>query len=332
MIKEITIENFKSIKKLSLECRRINILIGEANTGKSNILEAIGLLGFYGFFRMLRNIVKDILKEFVRFFTFDEIFYGKEVSQNSVIQIENTKIELGFKKREGIIKFYQNEKQEDVFSFDIKGNLTGEPRDTPLLPEPFAKFKLYRFKQLEKYEHIEDVNFLLPVSGYNLWSVIKITPKLKNLLIRLMKSEKIEFAFNHEKFTYDFILHINEEPAILSYSSLSDTFKRLIFYLTAIKSNKNSVILFEEPETHSFPAYTHYIAEIIALDKENQYFISTHNPYFLIPIIEKTEADEINIFHVKKQNNQTIAERIDERKIWKMSSEGIDIFFNIEKI
>ncbi|MCP4551015.1 MAG: AAA family ATPase, partial [Bacteroidetes bacterium] len=43
MIKEIRIENYKSIQKLKLNLGRITVLIGENGGGKSNILEAIAL-------------------------------------------------------------------------------------------------------------------------------------------------------------------------------------------------------------------------------------------------------------------------------------------------
>ncbi len=43
MIKEIGIDNFKSIQNLKLELGRITVLIGENGGGKSNILEAIAL-------------------------------------------------------------------------------------------------------------------------------------------------------------------------------------------------------------------------------------------------------------------------------------------------
>ena len=45
LIKNLHIKNFKSVRDLSLECDRINIFIGKPNAGKSNILEAISLLG-----------------------------------------------------------------------------------------------------------------------------------------------------------------------------------------------------------------------------------------------------------------------------------------------
>ncbi|RLF84116.1 hypothetical protein DRN48_06315, partial [Thermococci archaeon] len=49
MIKTLTIKNFKSIKSLKLDCKRVNVFIGKPNVGKSNILEAIGILSFGGY-------------------------------------------------------------------------------------------------------------------------------------------------------------------------------------------------------------------------------------------------------------------------------------------
>ena len=46
MIPSLEIKNFKSIKSLKLGCKRLNIFIGEPNTGKSNILESIGMFSF----------------------------------------------------------------------------------------------------------------------------------------------------------------------------------------------------------------------------------------------------------------------------------------------
>ncbi|MDY7016580.1 MAG: AAA family ATPase [Cyanobacteriota bacterium] len=43
MIREVLIENYKSIQKLKLDLGRINIFIGENGCGKTNILEAIAL-------------------------------------------------------------------------------------------------------------------------------------------------------------------------------------------------------------------------------------------------------------------------------------------------
>jgi predicted ATPase len=43
LVREVSIENYKSIRKLTLELGRVNVLIGANGSGKSNILEAIAL-------------------------------------------------------------------------------------------------------------------------------------------------------------------------------------------------------------------------------------------------------------------------------------------------
>ena len=48
MIERIIIENFKSIRKLDLELKPINILVGANGAGKSN---------FVAFFELARNII-----------------------------------------------------------------------------------------------------------------------------------------------------------------------------------------------------------------------------------------------------------------------------------
>jgi predicted ATP-dependent endonuclease of OLD family len=48
VITKLKIERFKSIRALALDCRRINLFIGEPNVGKSNILDALGLLSWCG--------------------------------------------------------------------------------------------------------------------------------------------------------------------------------------------------------------------------------------------------------------------------------------------
>lgn len=57
MIKKLLIKNFKSVKELTIELNpKINIFVGENDSGKSTILEALsiittGRLHFYSFER-----------------------------------------------------------------------------------------------------------------------------------------------------------------------------------------------------------------------------------------------------------------------------------------
>ena len=114
------------------------------------------------------------------------------------------------------------------------------------------------------------------------------------------------------------------------YHLISDTLQRIVFYLTAILSNKDSMLVFEEPEAHAFPYYTKYLAEIIASDK-NQYFISTHNPYLLLSLLEKTPKDEIGIFITYFEDYQTKIKRLGDEELKEIMDLEIDVFFNIER-
>lgn len=44
MIETITIKNFKSITQINLSLGNVNVFIGANGSGKSNILEAIGMV------------------------------------------------------------------------------------------------------------------------------------------------------------------------------------------------------------------------------------------------------------------------------------------------
>jgi len=52
MIRNLKIERFKSLVKLELELGRINVFVGANGSGKSNLLEAIGILGAAAFGRV----------------------------------------------------------------------------------------------------------------------------------------------------------------------------------------------------------------------------------------------------------------------------------------
>ncbi|MCK5136501.1 MAG: ATP-binding protein [Bacteroidales bacterium] len=84
----------------------------------------------------------------------------------------------------------------------------------------------------------------------------------------------------------------------------------MIFYTIAIKSNKESLILFDEPDSNTFPFYTKFLAERIALDETNQFFITTHNPYLLLSLIEKSKIEDLNVFITQMEDYQTIVTKL----------------------
>ena len=81
-VKNIKIENFKSIKNLEFEAKRINIFIGKPNTGKSNILEVFNI------YSLPYNMGESHIKDMIRMKNDIDIVFNKDKELNVKIQID----------------------------------------------------------------------------------------------------------------------------------------------------------------------------------------------------------------------------------------------------
>jgi len=137
----------------------------------------------------------------------------------------------------------------------------------------------------------------------------------------VMKPQTREFAIQKHK---DGI--VTEFP----FEVMSDTFQRVLFYEAAMVSNKDAVLVFEEPEAHAFPFYTKHLGEQLALDETNQYFIATHNPYLLSAVVEKAKKDEVGVFITYWQNHETKVKILTGDELSRLMDE--DPFLGIEHL
>ncbi len=85
----LRIQHFKSLKDVSLRPRRINLLIGQPNVGKSNVLEAISLLGA-GFYQHSTRFLGDVL----RYETVSNLFYDQDTSQLITVEADDNRAVL----------------------------------------------------------------------------------------------------------------------------------------------------------------------------------------------------------------------------------------------
>lgn len=326
MITKLGIQNFKSIKDLNLNCKRINIFIGEPNTGKSNILESIGLLS-YGFHSCRDGDIRD----FVRFESMKDLFYdhnlGNKIRIKYRIYEAATSVELSVKFKNGTFEGVLGARNGGRDAFQLSYDGTG----TRWTSQRLNFFKFYRFVRKQRFSD-QRSEFLIPPNGDNLLAIILVNKELKTLLKQLFDRFGLRLVLEPEESKIKVQKQLEDIIIAFPYSLTSETLQRLVFYLTAIYSNQNSTIVFEEPEAHAFPYYTKYLAEIIALDKnKNQFFIATHNPYLLISVLEKTPKDEVNIFVVHFENYQTKVEALTQRGKQRILRMGTDVFLNIEK-
>lgn len=316
MIKSLEINNFKSIKNLKLECKKINIFIGEPNTGKSNILESLGIFSFgqYG-----------NLKDFVRFENMSNLFYDENLENTIKIKTDDGLLEISFKneKFRGICHWIGKEIFHFDYDYDAIGN-AGYSQNLPL-------FKFYKFVVRENFPGKES-NFLLSPSGDNLLAILLTNKELKTIVSEIFNKFGLRLVLKPQEKKIEILKQYEDVFISLPYSLASDTLQRIIFYLAAVYSNKNSILTFEEPESHAFPYYTKYLAELIALDKNNnQFFISTHNPYFLLSVLEKSQKDDVAVFITFFEKYQTKVKILSEKEKEEILDGKIDVFFNIER-
>jgi AAA15 family ATPase/GTPase len=320
MIQKIAIKNFKSVCNISFEVKKINVLIGEPNSGKSNILEALGLFAS----SHVRN-----LKDYVRFKKAEQLFYDNEVEQG--IEISATAPDQAYKCsvrfENGVFKGQGWNKEELIFEFKL--NYAGEYDRQMQGIEHHLPFRYYRFKTMDNYSN-EYSKYLLPPFGKNLFTLLFTNKKLRQEVSKLILEKGYHLSLNSQEREFYIIKNIDNILYTYSYDSLSDTLQRMIFYQTAIGSNRQAVILLEEPEAYMFPFYTKNLAERIAKDADNQYFIITHNPYFLNALVKYAPRQDLQLLLTSMESYQTQVRPIEAEEIGISLDFDKDIFLNLE--
>jgi len=319
MIESLRIRNFKSIKSLDLNCKRVNLFIGEPNTGKSNILETIGVLS---------HVNHGFLNLFVRFENMSNLFFDQDLENPINISFNENRIGIKFQNGLFLGDYFDSKDRGKIFSYNYDGSGTRGGSETAF--RNCLQFKFYRFAIRRDFPN-QRSEYLYPPDGDNLSQILITRRELRNFMQKIFNKfgYKLAIQMPEGKIT----IQKGEDIIIVyPYSTISDTLRRIVFYLAAIYSNKGSVIAFEEPEAHAFPYYTKYLAERIALDQnKNQYFISTHNPYLLKSVIEKAPKEEVSVNITYIENYETKVKQLSETEIREILDLDLDVLFNLER-
>lgn len=255
-IQNIYIKNFKSLNECEIpECKRINLFIGRPNVGKSNIIEALSVFTI----PYLKENSSKKLSSLIRIENETELFYngnwekGGEVHTN----IGNCTIEFDPK---DALRFFLHFGKES-YGAKVDSRLNVSRLTTINFPE--TKIKRYSYKHDVKYKK-GHAKYLIPPFGYNLLSIITNYKELKNDVTAFFREYGLEIAFDKSSQTIKILQKNKDGIFLIPYNSIADTLQRIIFFKAAIASNNNGVLLFEEPEAHSFPPYmTHLTQEMI---------------------------------------------------------------------
>jgi AAA15 family ATPase/GTPase len=329
MVSRLSIKNFKSIKDAEFPCKKINVFIGEPNSGKSNIIEALSL--------MSQGVVSSgISKEVLRYKSIGDLFFDFNI--NKPIQIETN--EAGYTLKYSI---REDKVPENDFSFEI--HLQKEIKSSnhsvmkiahdgkishhgQLVQTPF---RFYQYKRLDNFT-LGYTPHLLPPYGENLPSLLLSNESYRDWVSDFFEEKGFALNLKPTENEINISKVVNKSYYSYPYLSISETLQRIVFYIMAIKSNEHSILLFDEPESNTFPFYTKFLAERIGLDETNQFFLTTHNPYLLLSLIEKTALKNINVCVTSMKNYETKVTSLNKKQIEKVLDLNSDVFFNLEKI
>lgn len=319
MIEFLKIRNFKSIKEAEIRCKKVNIFIGKPNSGKSNILETIGLLSYFAF--------GGNPEHFFRTTRSRELFYDKDLSKE--LSLITNLIHLKAFSKDRSIRWLIS--MESVSSEEIPSS----PDEYPPVPKGRIRnyLKIFRFYRFSKPgTKSEPVDYLEPPDGANLLGILNSNHKLRKIVGSFFEEFGYNLILKPDEKKLEILKIIDGIGVSFNIDLISETLLRMVFNFAIIESNKNSVITLEEPESHAFPFYVRLFAEAIARDSSNQFFISTHNPYFLITIAEKVPKADINIFVTDYSNYETKIHIVPEDKLADILSSDIDVFFNLDRL
>lgn len=343
-IDNIEIKNFKSIRHQKIEgCKRVNVFIGAPNVGKSNILEAIGLLTF------IRQKKRPIgLKGLVRFEKLTQLFNYSNIQNPAVISFnKNFSLSINYEDEKGVEISLRDEKEKKPYNFSVLNLKVGEETlhsgQTNKVDDFSGRYpdlqqlivKPYRFSSGGRYNESYSALELKTPFGENMFEVIINNPEIKKQFAELLKLYDFDLIIDSSSNDIKISPKLNDGFIYtIPISSVADTFVRLIFFKTAVYSNKNSVLLFEEPEAHMFPPYiSKFTSDIVHDGNKNQFFITTHSPFVLNDLMDNLEKDELAIYIVsyKKETGETQINRMSDEDMHEAYQFGYDFFMNIDK-
>ncbi|WP_457562087.1 AAA family ATPase [Caminibacter pacificus] len=293
MIKLLEIENYRRLQSFKFDgFKRINLITGANNIGKTSLLEAIS-------FATLENPDSVVLNLF------------------QILQRRDPELPIRHK-NEPVDSFIRDIKKRYKF-FKIKSNLTKivfESSDSiEYLFEVKVNDKVRKYIQIVNPYMLPDVDtkhyvFIVDAGG----SIIK----LKELYKYVQANEDEEFIDenirlfdkNIEKFKI-----INDEPSVkiknlndyIPISELGEGLKRFIFILLAfykVKDKKNSLVLIDEIENGIwYKNYELVWKNIIYLSKkfDVQVFATTHSKELIesfVKVIEKENFEDMSFIEL----------------------------------
>jgi len=346
---KLLIENLKSVERLELGLDDLTVLIGPPASGKSNILDAIAVVGYFHRFKVLDreygNNASNLEPLIIigRFADIPQLARYSDISRPVRICVSgDVNIDLSISYISGAPKISVNEKQAPwdlkTLRADSMGEVQSFVKTLPLLESRlygFDRYGLgvqtcvpsypcglqYRLAQLQLARpHPASI---LSDFGWNAPHIVRMHRDVINEVddaIERYIGAKIEVVARRtgEVLVLDYRHEIESQ-------SVSESIYRTLYSLLALKSSviyaklygleKKLIVMLEEPEAHVFPYLLELLVEYIAraINVVN-IVITTHNPFFVSRLCDKVKNTKVYYIH-RDISGATNVKELDFRKL-----------------
>jgi len=330
MINRIEIENFKSIRKMNLELKPINILIGANGAGKSN---------FIGFFKLLKNMYERNLQNYVaeEAGADNVLYFGLKHSEflKGVIEFDNTNryyFQLNPNQESNLYYYVEGTQfyrdyynkgwdREDLGNGYIESILSSKQYSRYGYVQKYMNsFKVFHFHDTSKTAKIKQIcnisdNQFLREDGANLASYLYALQhtnpkdfKRIEMVVRSVAPYFERFDLKPDRINPDVIrLEWKEKgsDAYFNAKHLSDGTLRFIALATLLlQPEAPQVIIIDEPELGLHPFAINKLAGLIKKASANtQIIISTQS----VNLVDNFEPEDI--ITVDREEGQSVFHR-----------------------
>jgi len=312
--------SYKSIAEADLRTKRVNIFIGEPNTGKSNLLEALALLS---------SGVSQHINRVVRVQQAADLFFDHEIERDISLTINGAfGWHLQFEKQHGRFKAVvtlpgQPNKQAKYFQPVLAAGHWPQLTESP--------FRYYAFERIPENVRSQQYGFLQPPFGENLPALLYSNKTFRESISSLFRSKGFRLEVRPQESQVLISKEVNDILYSYPFRAISETLQRIVFFKAVLETSSDAVLILDEPEANTFPFYTKYLAERIALDVSNQFFLTTHNPYVLTSLIEKTAASDLAVFITRMRNYRTEFLLASDAQLREMLTLTMDVFLDLDR-
>lgn len=336
---DLTINQFRGIKTLELnKCNNINIILGDNNSGKTSILEAIYLARSGEVYDAIDLIKSRIPTASVNHFTY--LFHTGENAINISLKLENNNVDYSIKYEKNKVIF-----NKDVFLSDYRDDeskyysalidlydksINGEEREKvngyidyngEINQFEFLNLDLFLGKIVKKKGDFLKIKYLNAFKHFITVDSSIVSNILKNdnmhkLFIQIIKlfDESIEdiLIIQDEDFNKNSLYVKSKDENPMPLYLYGDGFKKAIYLTCELINASNGILLIDEIETSLSFKYMPNIFEFLIRVSEvinTQVFLTTHNKETVYSLLKKgndlNKGENMNVYTIRHKNDKT---------------------------